>query len=417
MSRTRTSAARRLLSKRPARPDSMSSAFETALTDRALLANIGEGLRKWAQRPWRVRHPDIRFPWRRGGVYQDAAQGPRRRRGHDLERFRRHCGGTPVRSRDQTTDQTGVSSIGDSDFYLGETLSQEHVADIRNGLLAWFDSNRRDLPWRRTRDPYRILISEVMLQQTQVDRVIPYYERFLELLPTVEALADAPTSLVITLWAGLGYNRRAVNLQRTAQAVMEQHGGVFPTDTAQLLQLPGIGPYTAGAIACFAFEQPVAFLDTNMKRVIHRLIEGPDLPRQSRSDRELLRLRSATPASRRRLALESGAHRIRRSAVHSSQACMCHLSTAGTLRRLSCDSERHRHASCRITQETGSSVCRFEPLLPRQDRRRIARRRGRAGVVAASLDRWCVADYAEEHAEWLLKLVRDLERDGLAKNR
>jgi A/G-specific adenine glycosylase len=127
-----------------------------------------------------------------------------------------------------------------------------------------------------------------MLQQTQVDRVIPYYERFLETLPTVAALADAPTSIVITMWAGLGYNRRAVNLQRTSQAVMERYGGVFPSDPAQLLELPGIGPYTAGAIACFAFEEPVAFLDTNMKRVIHRLVAGPDLPKPVLSDRQLI---------------------------------------------------------------------------------------------------------------------------------
>src|SRR5215213_2650923 len=118
---------------------------------------------------------------------------------------------------------------------------QHKIDAVRAGLLGWFEANRRDLPWRRTRDPYRVLVSEVMLQQTQVDRVIPYYGRFLDLLPTVEALADAPTSVVINLWAGLGYNRRAVNLQRTAQAVMDQHGGIFPSDPAQLRQLPGIG--------------------------------------------------------------------------------------------------------------------------------------------------------------------------------
>src|SRR5215211_3556729 len=109
-------------------------------------------------------------------------------------------------------------------------LSEERVAAIRAGLFAWFEANRRDLPWRRTRDPYRILISEVMLQQTQVDRVIPYYERFLDRLPTVESLAESPVSEVIHLWAGLGYNRRAVNLQRTAQAVVAEHGGRFPSD-------------------------------------------------------------------------------------------------------------------------------------------------------------------------------------------
>jgi A/G-specific adenine glycosylase len=164
----------------------------------------------------------------------------------------------------------------------------DRIERIRQGLLAWFAVNGRNLPWRQTRDPYRILVSEVMLQQTQVDRVIPYYERWLELFPTAEALALAPTADVITAWSGLGYNRRAVNLQRTARAVVEQFGGEFPRDPEQLRALPGIGPYTAGAIAAFAFEQDVAFLDTNMRRVIHRLTEGSDLPALKVSEKVLL---------------------------------------------------------------------------------------------------------------------------------
>ncbi len=105
------------------------------------------------------------------------------------------------------------------------------IERVRSGLLAWFAVNRRDLPWRNTRDPYRILVSEVMLQQTQVDRVIPYYERWLAAFPTVQDLASAPTADVIRLWSGLGYNRRAVNLQRTAQAVVEEHAWGFSEHT------------------------------------------------------------------------------------------------------------------------------------------------------------------------------------------
>src|SRR5690606_31251880 len=122
--------------------------------------------------------------------------------------------------------------------------------------------------------PYHILVSEVMLQQTQVDRVIPYYRAWLERFPTLSDLAAAPTADVISLWAGLGYNRRAVNLQRTARYVVDELNGVFPSDIAALLTLPGVGPYTAGAIACFAFEQDVAFLDTNMRRTLHRIFFG-----------------------------------------------------------------------------------------------------------------------------------------------
>ncbi|GAB4110080.1 MAG: A/G-specific adenine glycosylase [Roseiflexaceae bacterium] len=148
----------------------------------------------------------------------------------------------------------------------------ERIRSIQIILLEWFAAHARDLPWRQTRDPYRVLVSEVMLQQTQVDRVIPRYHAFLDQFPTLQALAEAPTADVIRAWAGLGYNRRAVNLQRTARAVLEQHGGEFPRSVEALRQLPGIGPYTAGAVACFAFEQDVAFLDTNIRRAVLRLL-------------------------------------------------------------------------------------------------------------------------------------------------
>jgi A/G-specific adenine glycosylase len=158
---------------------------------------------------------------------------------------------------------------------------QDRLGRIRNGLLEWFEENARDLPWRRTRDPYAILVSEVMLQQTQVDRVLPYYTRFLDRFPTVEDLAAASTADVIRIWSGLGYNRRAVNLQRAARAVVDELGGSFPDDPAALKKLPGIGAYTAGAIAAFAHERDVAFLDTNMRRVISRVIFGSESARES----------------------------------------------------------------------------------------------------------------------------------------
>ncbi|GAC1383701.1 MAG: A/G-specific adenine glycosylase [Herpetosiphon sp.] len=163
------------------------------------------------------------------------------------------------------------------------------LAAIQQKLLAWFTANGRDLPWRRTRDPYRVLVSEVMLQQTQVDRVKPRYAAFLEQFPTLDALADAATGDVIRAWSGLGYNRRALNLQRTAQAVARDYGGSFPSTPEELAQLPGIGPYTAGAVACFAFERDVAFMDTNIRRVIRRLLLGSD-DEASGGDRRLLEL-------------------------------------------------------------------------------------------------------------------------------
>jgi A/G-specific adenine glycosylase len=131
-------------------------------------------------------------------------------------------------------------------------------------LLEWFAAEARDLPWRRTRDPYAILVSEVMLQQTQVVRVVPRYLRWLERWPTIEALAAAPTADVIREWSGLGYNRRAVNLQRTARVVAESG---WPDD---LTELPGVGPYTADAVRAFAFGEPILPLDTNVLRVQQR---------------------------------------------------------------------------------------------------------------------------------------------------
>ena len=142
-------------------------------------------------------------------------------------------------------------------------------------LLDWADRELRDLPWRRTRDPWAVLVSEVMAQQTGVDRVVPYYERFLARLPHPAACAAAPTSAVLWLWSGLGYNRRAVSLHRCATAIVADHGGEVPDDLDALLRLPGIGPYTARAVLAFAFERPVGVVDTNVGRVLARWAGRP----------------------------------------------------------------------------------------------------------------------------------------------
>jgi A/G-specific adenine glycosylase len=138
-------------------------------------------------------------------------------------------------------------------------------------LIDWFQASHRDLPWRRTNDPYAIWVSEIMLQQTQVRTVIPYYERFLQRFPTLAALATADEEAVIHAWAGLGYYARARNLWRGVQAVMERYGGAVPRDPAELLRLPGVGRYTAGAIASIAFNVPAPILDGNVIRVLCRL--------------------------------------------------------------------------------------------------------------------------------------------------
>jgi A/G-specific adenine glycosylase len=146
---------------------------------------------------------------------------------------------------------------------------------MQDAVLVWYGQNARDLPWRRTSDPYPILVSEVMLQQTQVSRVLPRWRAWLERWPTVEALAAAPAGDVIAAWSGLGYNRRAVLLHRCALAVRERGG--FPCDPGELERLPGIGPYTAAAIACFAFGAQIAAPDTNARRVCERAFGAPDV--------------------------------------------------------------------------------------------------------------------------------------------
>jgi len=142
---------------------------------------------------------------------------------------------------------------------------------FRKRLLGWFQQNRRDLPWRRTQDPYRIWLSEIMLQQTRVAAVIPYYERFLERFPHVQALAAAPQEEVLRLWSGLGYYNRARNLQRAAQQIVAEHEGEFPARLEEILTLPGVGHYTAAAISSIAFGKKHAVLDGNVARVLARL--------------------------------------------------------------------------------------------------------------------------------------------------
>ena len=150
---------------------------------------------------------------------------------------------------------------------------EEKIASFREKLLAWYDANKRDLPWRRTQDPYKIWISEIMLQQTRVDTVIPYYERFLDWFPTVADLAQAPEEKLLKAWEGLGYYSRVRNMQKAALQIMEDHGGVFPATYEAISKLKGIGPYTAGAIASIAFGLPEPAVDGNVMRVLARLFE------------------------------------------------------------------------------------------------------------------------------------------------
>ena len=157
--------------------------------------------------------------------------------------------------------------------------SKNEAKQFNKAVLKWFDKHgRKDLPWQQDITPYRVWLSEIMLQQTQVTTVIPYYHRFLESFADVEALAAAPVDAVLHLWSGLGYYARARNLHKCAQLVVEKHGGEFPNDVDALCELPGIGRSTAGAICSIAFKQPAVILDGNVKRVLARYLAHEGWP-------------------------------------------------------------------------------------------------------------------------------------------
>ena len=281
---------------------------------------------------------------------------------------------------------------------------------VQSALLAWFEQHRRDLPWRHTRDPYAIMVSEIMLQQTQVDRVMPYWHAWMERWPDVNALAAAPVAEVIRAWKGLGYNRRAVNLQRAAQAVVES-GGEFPQAVEGLLALPGIGPYTAGAIACFAYEQDVAFIDTNMRRVLHRIFVGVDVPKPTLPDKQILEIAAeAIPAGKgwtwNQAIMEFGA-------IHcTARKPMC----------LACPVQQQCSAFPEIQaaiaangRTTKSASIPFEQTN-RYFRGRIMdelRAHEGEGVTLAEIGLDVKAGFTSADYPWLLELVTALERDGL----
>jgi A/G-specific adenine glycosylase len=162
--------------------------------------------------------------------------------------------------------------------------------ELTKALLNWYSEHARELPWRDQKDPYAIWISEVMLQQTRVETVIAYYKRWMDRFPTLESLAEAEMDNVLSLWEGLGYYRRAHNLHQAARLVVTKYGGTFPRQIEELQNLPGIGPYTAAAIAAFAYEADVIALDGNLRRVLSRLFDYDQDPRSPEGERYLVEM-------------------------------------------------------------------------------------------------------------------------------
>jgi A/G-specific adenine glycosylase len=156
-------------------------------------------------------------------------------------------------------------------------LTSAQVRAFRKKIYTYYSTEGRDLPWRKTRNPYRILLSEIMLQQTQVERVLDKYKEFLSAFPDFPALAKTPLQKILAVWQGMGYNRRALALRALAQKVVDEHRGKLPSEPNKLIALPGIGKYTAGAVTAFAFNKPVVFMDTNIRRVyIHEFFHDRD---------------------------------------------------------------------------------------------------------------------------------------------
>lgn len=180
--------------------------------------------------------------------------------------------------------RTTLSAPHDSQMERSRALTSSQATfpnskAFRRQLLRWYETSKRDLPWRINRDPYRVWISEIMLQQTRVAAVIEYYHRFLKRFPTVQAVAAARESSVLAMWSGLGYYRRARALHRAAKVIVKEHGGKFPQTASDLRSLPGIGRYTAAAIASIAFDEPAAVVDGNVERVLGRVL-GRHLDRE-----------------------------------------------------------------------------------------------------------------------------------------
>ncbi len=293
---------------------------------------------------------------------------------------------------------------------------------VRNSILLhrrvrdWYEKHRRELQWRTTTDPYEILVSEVMLQQTQVSRVKAKLPLFLKSFPTLRALARASNSDVLRAWTGMGYNNRAVRLRELARTVLELHGGALPRQSKALLGLPGIGPYTAHALLCFAFGKRVPLVDVNIRRVLSRVFWKMDDLSSSVADAA---------------AWELAAEILPRDAYVWNQALMDLGATVCTARRPLC-------ASCPIRSQCASAAL-LEHARPA---RRITRAgtepsyqgvpqriwRGRAvealrKVRAASsiplgeLGRRLKPDFHEGEAGWLLSVIEGLAKDGIVETR
>lgn len=286
----------------------------------------------------------------------------------------------------------------------------EHLQAFRRDVLRFYRREKRDLPWRRTRDPYRILVSEVMLQQTQVERVIPKYQSFLSCFPTLRSLAHARFSEVLRGWLGLGYNSRALRLWRCAQAVVREHDGELPSDVDELERLPGIGPYTAAAVAALAFGAQVPVIDVNVGRVVSRALAGRE---RLAPPRVSLLARDALPRS-------SAAEWAQALMDIGAQHCKARPRCEGCPLRGSCAYVRARPDPAQRTRDAASTRA-ARPSggfagSTRYYRGCVMRALGRHGSLRTALLGLKVKPgFDVSDTAWLRDLLAGLARDGLIR--
>ena len=300
------------------------------------------------------------------------------------------------------------------------------LAAVHDALLAWYARVGRDLPWRRTRDPYAILVSEIMLQQTQVDRVIPKFFQFLGAFPTLASLAMAPLADVIRVWAGLGYNRRAVRLHAIAKAAVERLGGRLPDTADALRELEGLGAYTANAVACFAGEAQVGVVDTNVRRVLGRVfadeigLDPPAGPALQRFAEAILPQNRAYAWNQALMDLGATVCTARAPAHDSCPlALQCAgrtLLTAETTRRAAERAAEYTVAAAAKTPRTAKAAQPFEQTTRYFRGRIVAACRDLAPGATLGLEdlgRALRPGFGPDDLAWIAGLVEGLRRDGL----
>jgi A/G-specific adenine glycosylase len=279
-----------------------------------------------------------------------------------------------------------------------------HLSKIHHRVLAWFDEHGRSFPWREHRDPYQTMVAEVMLQQTQTGRVAPAYAAFLSRFPTVSSLAHASAMEVIQAWKGLGYNRRAVDLQRSAQAIEHLHGGIVPSDLRTLRALPGIGEYSASAVACFAYDRQVPVVDVNVRRVLSRVVRGSDEVSLDQTRKIAAEWLAPGEAYRWNQALMDVGAMICR--IDAPLCTQCPLK-----------------ASCSYRAQ-GKNKAKRQPTAPKQSRFEGSSRQKRGGIIdhlreaaagGVSMSALGKAIHPDGGPDltWLVQLLEGLERDGL----